>query len=62
MLEAEIKNWINSKKEEIVKDLIRLVRIESISKPDDEIQALSGDVAAVVILGHCSLLFRICVE
>lgn len=37
MSEAEIRKWINSKKEEIIKDLIRLVKIESISKPNDEI-------------------------
>lgn len=37
MPEAKIREWINSRKEDIVKDLIRLVKIESISKPDDEV-------------------------
>ena len=37
MTENRIREWINSKRDDIVKDLIRLVKIESISKPDDEI-------------------------
>jgi len=37
MIENKIREWINNQKENIVTDLIRLVKIESISEPESEI-------------------------
>ncbi len=37
MTESKIRKWIYDKKDDIVRDLIHLVNIESISNPEDEI-------------------------
>ncbi len=37
MTESRIRKWIYDKKDDIIRDLIRLVNIESISNPEDEI-------------------------
>ncbi len=37
MLENKIREWFAGRREDIINDLIRLVKIESISKPEDKI-------------------------